>query len=81
LGGFLGKDLDLTLWMEAQAKKWTDAVGVLAYVEENHPQAAYVGLQKLLQQEWQFLQIYVEFSGIELALHIQFLPAISEKRA
>jgi hypothetical protein len=86
LGGFVGKDLDQTLWVEAQAKKWTDAVGVLAYVAENHPQAAYAGLQKSLQQEWQFLQqvtegIDVEFSGIESALCTQFLPALFGKES
>ena len=86
LGGFVSKDLDQTLWVEAQAKKWPDAVGVLAYVAENHPQAAYAGLQKSLQQEWQFLQrvtegIDVEFSGIESALRTQFLPALFGKES
>jgi hypothetical protein len=52
LGGFVGKEPDQNNWIVKQAKKWTDAVGELAYVAENHPQAAYTGLQKLLQQEW-----------------------------
>jgi hypothetical protein len=46
LGGFISKDLDQTIWIAKQAKKWTDAVGELAYVAENHPQATYAGLQK-----------------------------------
>jgi hypothetical protein len=56
LGGFVGKMVDKTIWVEEQAKKWSTAVGNLAYVAENHPQAAYAGLQKSLQAEWQFLQ-------------------------
>jgi hypothetical protein len=56
------------------------AVGKLAYVAPKHPQAAYAGLQKLLQAEWQFLQritegIDIEFSGIKNELFTKFLPA------
>jgi hypothetical protein len=48
---------------------------------EKHPQAAYAGLQKLLQQEWQFIQrvtegINNEFSGIEYEIRTKFLPAL-----
>jgi hypothetical protein len=57
LGGFVGETLDQTIWVEKQAKQWTtDAIGDLAFVAENYPQAAYEGLQKSLQAEWQFLQ-------------------------
>jgi hypothetical protein len=76
--------LDQTIWVEKQAKKWTNAVGDLAFVAENYPQAAYAGLQKSLQAEWQFVQrvtegVDVEFSEIEHALHAQFLPALFGK--
>jgi hypothetical protein len=78
--------LDQTIWVAKQAKKWIDAVRELAYVVENHPHTAYAGLQKLLQQEWQFLQrvtegIDVEFSGIEYALCMKFLPALFRKES
>jgi hypothetical protein len=73
LGGFLNKDLDQTIWIAKQAKKWTDAVGELAYVAENHPQVAYTGMQESLQQKGQFLQrvtevVDDEFCNIEAAL-------------
>ncbi len=46
-----------------------------------YPQSAYSGLQKSLQQEWQFVQRVVkdvgeEFEGIEKALARTFLPAL-----
>jgi hypothetical protein len=68
------------------AKKWSDAIGKLAYVAENHPQAAYAGLQKSLQAEWQFLQrvtegIDVEFSNIKHELRTKFLPALFGKES
>jgi hypothetical protein len=50
-------------------------------VAEQYPQAAYAGLQKSLQQEWQFLQCVTkglgdEFRNIEKALQKDFLPAL-----
>jgi hypothetical protein len=76
--------LDQTIRVEKQAQKWTHVIGNLTFVVGNYLQAAYVGLQKLLQAEWQFPQgvtegIDVEFSGIEHALHTQFLPALLGK--
>jgi hypothetical protein len=81
LGGYVGEEWDQNDWIVKQAKKWTDAVGKLAYVAENHPQAAYAGLQKSLQQEWQFVQRATEsiddkFSGIEYKIQTKFLPAL-----
>jgi hypothetical protein len=56
-------------------------VSELAKVAARFPQTAYAGLQKLLQQEWQFLQrvtnaLGLEFSVIALALHYDFLQAL-----
>jgi hypothetical protein len=53
---------------------------------KNHLQAAYTGLQKSLQAEWQFLQrvtegIDVEFTGIKYELHNKFLPALFGKES
>jgi hypothetical protein len=36
LGGFVGEALDQTAWVEEQAKKWSTAVGELAYVAQKH---------------------------------------------
>ncbi len=55
----------------------------LAVVAKNFPQAAYSsGLQKSLQQEWQFVQRVVkgisgdDFSEIEKAINDLFLPSL-----
>jgi hypothetical protein len=73
--------LDQNDWIVQQAKKWTDTVGEPAYLAENHPQATYAGLQKLLQQEWQFAQRVTEgiddvFAGVEYKIRTKFLPAL-----
>jgi hypothetical protein len=67
--------------LEAKTKDWAEAVSELAMVAERYPQAAYAGLQKSLQQEWQFLQRVThglgdEFSAIEQTLTSEFLPAL-----
>jgi hypothetical protein len=53
----------------------------LASVANNFPQSAYSGLQKLLQQEWQFEQrvrkdIGMEFTNVKRAISQSFLPAL-----
>jgi hypothetical protein len=53
----------------------------LSMVATRFPRAAYTGLQKSLQQEWQFLQsvthgLGLEFSAIALAMYYDFLPAL-----
>jgi hypothetical protein len=50
-------------------------------VAEQYLQAAYAGLQKSLQQEWQFLQRVMdspgfEFKIMEQAMHREFLTAL-----
>jgi hypothetical protein len=64
-----------------QTSDWAAAVGELSQVAERFPQSAYAGLQKSLQQEWQFLQrvtdgLGKEFRGVEDALMTKFLPAL-----
>jgi hypothetical protein len=41
---------------DEKPKNWEEAVADLAKVAPNFPQTAYSGLQKSLQQEWQFVQ-------------------------
>ncbi len=62
-------------------KDWAESVSELALIAKRYPQAAYAGLQKSLQQEWQFLQQVTEglgneFSKIALELSYTFLPAL-----
>jgi hypothetical protein len=81
LGGFIGEAAAQKTWLEAKTKDWAEAVSELAMVAERYPQAAYAGLQKSLQQEWQFLQRVThglgdEFSAIEQTLTSEFLPAL-----
>jgi hypothetical protein len=58
-----------------------EAVTELAVVAKNFSQAAYLGLQKSLQQEWHFVQrvkedVGDEFANIEEAISLSFLPAL-----
>jgi hypothetical protein len=53
----------------------------LASVAKNFPQSAYSGLQKSLQQEWQFVQRVrkdtgMDFLEVERAISQSFLPAL-----
>jgi hypothetical protein len=56
LGGFIGKDDALCAWLLKKSQAWEEAVADLASVAPKFPQAAYSGLQKSLQQEWQFVK-------------------------
>jgi hypothetical protein len=81
LGGYIGDSAAQQTWIEKKTKAWADSVTELAMVAARFPQAAYAGLQKSLQQEWQFLQrvtdgLGLEFSAIALAMHYDFLPAL-----
>ena len=56
LGGFLG-DVSLEKeWLATKVEGWTASIATLAGVALKHLQSAYAGLQKSLQQEWDFLQ-------------------------
>jgi hypothetical protein len=81
LGGFIGEDEALRAWLRVKTEAWEEAVSDLASVAPNFPQTAYSGLQKSLQQEWQFVQrvtkgIGPEFQNVELALSRTFLPTL-----
>jgi hypothetical protein len=79
LGGFIGEDDALREWLRKKTKHWEEAVADLATVAPNFPQTAYAGgLQKSLQQEWQFVQrvtqgIGPKFRDVELVLAKTFL--------
>ena len=56
LGGFLGDMAAEREWLEKKVQGWKEFVRILAGVTLKHPQSAYAGLQKSLQQEWAFVQ-------------------------
>jgi hypothetical protein len=56
VGGFLGSDAAVSLWLPPQIQQWVSGVASLAKVTKRYPQTAYAGLTKSLQQEWQYLQ-------------------------
>jgi hypothetical protein len=81
LGGFIGEEDARREWLREKAEVWKEAVLDLASAAPNFPQAAYSGLQKSLQQEWQFVQrvtknIGPEFESVEQALSETFLPTL-----
>ena len=62
---------------------WAESVETLACVSRKHPQSAYVGLQKSLQQEWAFMQrvtpgIGDAFGLVEKALRENFVLSLFE---
>ena len=81
LGGYIGEKDSLVLWLREKVAYWTEAVKELASVAGPFPQSAYTGLQKSLQQEWQFVQRVVEgigeeFTDVQKAISECFLPAL-----
>jgi hypothetical protein len=81
LGVFIGKDDALRSWLSEKTKNWEEAVADISEVTPNFPQTVYAGLQKSLQQEWQFVQrvtkgIGPESRDVELALFKTFLPTL-----
>ena len=60
---------------------WQALVYILVGVEGKHPKKAYVGLNKYLQQEWDFVQhvtpgIGQELQLVEDELRDDFLPVL-----
>ena len=69
--------------MAENIKGWTESVEILAGVSCKHLQSSYAGLQKLLQQEWEFVQwvtpgIGDAFRPVETALKETFVTALFE---
>ena len=56
LGGYIGDREAEGVWLEEKIQGWTESVTILARVAHKHLQSAYAGLQKSLQQEWDFVQ-------------------------
>jgi hypothetical protein len=47
LGGFVGKAVDQTVWVEQKAQQWSHAVGVLAYVAKKSSASSLHRLAKM----------------------------------
>ena len=63
---------------------WAESVETLSGVSCKHPQSAYAGPQKSLQQEWAFVQpvtlgIGNAFGPVKKALRETFVPALFEE--
>ena len=81
LGGFIGGRVTEDQWIKAKVEGWAEWVKTLAGVARKHPQSAYAGLQKSLQQEWAFVQwvtpgISNAFGPVEEEITKAFLPAL-----
>ena len=82
LGGFIGDGAAEKIWMAGKVEGRVESVGTLVGVSRKHPQSAYSGLKKSLQQQWEFLQqvtpgIRDAFVPVEKVLWENFLPDIS----
>ena len=83
LVGFVGERGTETQWFWTKVEGWAELVKNLAGVARKHPQSAYAGLKKSLQQEWAFVQrvtpgIGEEFGPVEEEIAKVFLPALFE---
>ena len=56
LGGFIGDREAEERWLRDKIAGWEEYVETLAGMSRNHPQYAYEGLQRSLQQQWEFVQ-------------------------
>ena len=70
-------------WVQTKVEGWAESVKTLAGVACKHPQSAYAGLQKSLQQEWAFVQqvtpgIGDQFGPVEEEIAKAFLPELFE---
>ena len=70
-------------WIHEKVEGWAESVRTLDGVARKHPQSAYAGLQKSLQQEWAFVQrvtlgIGDAFGPVEEEIATAFLPELFE---
>ena len=83
LGGYIRDRESEGSWLEPNIKEWTKSVAFLARVSQKYPQSPYAGLQKSLQQEWEFVQrvtpgVGDSFRPVEKALKETFVPELFE---
>ena len=83
LSGFVRERAAEVGWIKDKVEGWVESVRTLAGVARKHPQSAYAGLQKSIQQEWAFVQrvtpgIGDAFGPVEEEIPTAFLPEIFE---
>ena len=83
LDRFIGVRAVEVRWIKEKVEGWAESVRTLAGVARKHPQSAYAGLQKSLQQEWEFVQkvtlgIGDAFGPVEEETATAFLPGLFE---
>ena len=84
LGCFIGDaDTERDWLQEKKIQVWLESAKVLAWVAHKHPQSAYAGLKKSLQQEWYFVQRVTSgvggaFGPVEEALREIFVLELFE---
>ena len=82
VGGFIGTAAAQKAWLAPKIDEWVEGIKALALIARNYPQAAYAGLSKSLQAEWQYMHRVIDdvgahFGPIEDALATVFLiPAL-----
>ena len=81
LGSFIGADGERGSWLEPKIQRWVEGVKAMGRVAGRYPQAAYAGMTKSLQCEWQYLQrvlpgVSDAFKPVEEALVTHFLPSL-----
>ena len=84
LGGFVGTRSSCEEYVQGKVLSWETSIKDLSQAGEKYPQSTYVGLQKCLQNEWQFLHRVIPdignlFAPIEDALNKHFFPALAGK--
>ena len=62
----MGTEAAQDRWMEEKLEGWKSLVAIIAVVVGKHPQTTYAGLQKSLQQEWDFVQHVTPYIGTSL---------------
>ena len=63
MGRYIEDDGSHVQCLGEKVQYWEGGIGMLAGVTCKHPQAAYAGLQKSLQQEWAFVQHATQGTG------------------
>jgi hypothetical protein len=81
LGGFISQEDAHDAWIQEMVDGWSEVIAELAFAAKRFPQSAYSGLQRSLQQEWQFVQrvtkgIGNKFAKVEEEISQLFLPAL-----
>ena len=78
---FIGYQEAETTWLDKKVQGWAESLRMLLGVDRNHTHSVYAGMQKSLQQEWEFVQrvtpdIGGAFGPLEITLQDTFIPVL-----